>query len=414
MIYPAIRNRMHQNLSRRPAAFVGLVGLVWLGLTLCAGAEPFYKGELIFPLQDKHVHSSCIVECPNGDLLTTWFHGSGERKESDVVIQGARLKKGADTWSPVFEMADTPNLPDCNPVLFIDKNEELWLIWIAVLAQDWNDSQLRFRKAGEYQSDGPPKWYWQDDMILKPGDKFVDELKKGYEVIRQRVPGFDTDFGGYVTSPMEQLLEAAKDQSKRQRGWMTRTHLLTLPSGRIIIPLYSDAYYVSLMAISDDGGKSWRASSPMVGACLNQPTVVRKKDGTLVAYMREEGDLMKRVLRSVSTDEGETWSPADYTDIPNSNASLEVIALKDGRWVMAYNDTEEGRSTLALSMSDDEGESWKWTRHLELQPGGSFHYPSLIQSRDGLIHITYTHNPPGSIKSIKHAALNADWIVEGE
>src|SRR5690606_6687704 len=81
---------------------------------------------LIFPPQEKHVHSSSIVECPNGDLLATWFYGSGERSANDVRIQGARLKKGASEWSPVFDMADTPDLPDCNPVLFIDAEEKLW------------------------------------------------------------------------------------------------------------------------------------------------------------------------------------------------------------------------------------------------------------------------------------------------
>ena len=33
----------------------------------------------IFPFQEKHVHSSGIVELPNGDFLTCWFQGSGER-----------------------------------------------------------------------------------------------------------------------------------------------------------------------------------------------------------------------------------------------------------------------------------------------------------------------------------------------
>jgi hypothetical protein len=34
-----------------------------------------------------------IIECPNGDLLACWFHGSGERTADDVVIQDAWLQK---------------------------------------------------------------------------------------------------------------------------------------------------------------------------------------------------------------------------------------------------------------------------------------------------------------------------------
>jgi len=60
------------------------------------------EGELLFPLQEKHVHYSSIVELPNGDLLTCWFEGSGERTANDVLINGARLKKGESKWSEPF------------------------------------------------------------------------------------------------------------------------------------------------------------------------------------------------------------------------------------------------------------------------------------------------------------------------
>jgi len=35
-------------------------------------------------------------------------------------------------------------------------------------------------------------------------------------------------------------------------GWFTRTHPLELPSGRILVPMYSDGYSYGIMAISDD------------------------------------------------------------------------------------------------------------------------------------------------------------------
>src|SRR5690349_15190869 len=77
-----------------------------------AGEEPFLRAELIFPVEHWHNHASCIVEAPNGDLLVCWFHGSGERKADDVRIEGARLRKGSQTWSDRFVMADTPEYPD--------------------------------------------------------------------------------------------------------------------------------------------------------------------------------------------------------------------------------------------------------------------------------------------------------------
>src|SRR5262245_28188211 len=86
-------------------------------------AAPEIESELVFPLEHWHNHASMIVEAPNGDLLLCWFHGSGERTADDVVIRGARLRKGAKTWSEPFLLADTPGYPDTNATMFIDPRD---------------------------------------------------------------------------------------------------------------------------------------------------------------------------------------------------------------------------------------------------------------------------------------------------
>ncbi len=376
-------------------------------LAAIAGAEPLNRHLDIFPLQELHTHGSSIVECPNGDLLACWFQGSGERTADDVVVNGARLKKGASQWSPVFLMADTPGFPDCNPVLFVDAKERLWMFWVAVQAHRWECSLLKYRRADRCGDDGAPVWSWQDAILLEPGDAFAEAMKKGFD-------GLDLDEGmwaEYAHPYTAMLIEAAKDPWKRQAGWMTRIHPLTLPSGRILLPLYSDGFNACLMAISDDMGETWRPSLPIIGLAPIQPTLVRKRDGGIVAYLRDSGDAPYRVLISSSADEGESWTTAVDTDIPNPGSSIDAIALEDGCWVMILNDTEEGRHRLAAAMSDDEGVTWKWKRALEPSGDGgtSFSYPSVIQSREGLIHMTYTYNSPDG-KGIRHRVLDPAWI----
>ena len=61
-----------------------------------------FTSNIIFPYQDEHVHGSTIVELPNGDLLSAWFQGSGERWADDVKILGSRLAKGDTAWSKTF------------------------------------------------------------------------------------------------------------------------------------------------------------------------------------------------------------------------------------------------------------------------------------------------------------------------
>jgi len=371
--------------------------------------QPDIQQYPMFPLQEKHVHSSSIVECPNGDLLVCWFYGSGERKANDVVIQGARLKKGSDTWGPVFLMADTPGFPDCNPVLFIDQQARLKLFWIVVRANQWEQSILKYRVSTDYQRTGAPKWDWQDIILLQPGDRFAATIESVFKTLTPK----EQMWAKYAPRYSTMIIEAARDKAKRQTGWMTRTHPTVLPSGRILLPLYSDGFNVSLVAISDDQGAHWSASQPIVGWGPIQPSIVQKKDGTLVSYMRDSGNAPNRVLISTSTDSGESWSPAVDTDIPNPGSSLEAIALQDGRWVMVYNDQEQGRHSLVAAMSDDEGKTWKWKRHIGQSEDGqtTFAYPSLIQARDETLHLTYSYKVKGRA-TIRYCRLTADWITQ--
>ena len=135
-------------------------------------------------------------------------------------------------------------------------------------------------------------------------------------------------------------------------------------------------------------------------------------DGSIDAYMRDDGDEPGRVLISHSEDEGYSWSYAQKSDIPNPGASIEVIKLYSGRWLMVYNDVDDGRYSISAAISDDQGKSWKWQKNLEFLKNGSFSYPSVIQAKDGLIHVTYSYHLPGRKRSIKHTALAEAWIMD--
>ena len=143
----------------------------------------------------------------------------------------------------------------------------------------------------------------------------------------------------------------------------------------------------------------------------DRPSVVRKRDGTLVAYCRDSGRAPKRVLISSSNDDGETWSPAKDTDIPNPGSSLEVIALASGDWILIGNDTETSRARLTVMLSDDEGQTWSMKRKIEPSDdeGLAFDYPSVVQTRDGLIHLTYSYSSKQG-RSIRHCVMNEEWI----
>lgn len=371
-------------------------------------AQPFLTTELIFTPEHWHNHSSSIVELPNGDFFVSWFHGSGERQSDDVKIEGARWRKATKTWSQRFDLADTPGFPDTNCVVWVDSKNRLWLFWPTILANTWESAIMKYRISTDFQQpEGPPKWDWQDNLLLIP---------KRMQERTQEVFAKELKRNGPLKDWATRSVALAGDKQFSRLGWFTRTHPIELPNGRYIVPLYSDGFSFGLMAISDDQGKTWHASEPIVGYGNIQPSVVRRKNGDLVAFMRDNGPAPKRVMQSISRDNGETWTGAEDIDLPNPGTSVEAIALKDGRWVIAYNDLEKGRGSLAISMSDDEGQTWKWTRNMD-KGSGSYHYPSLIQASDGTLHLTYSifETKDGKqAKSIKHAHFNADWILQGD
>lgn len=95
------------------------------------------------------------------------------------------------------------------------------------------------------------------------------------------------------------------------------------------------------------------------------------------------------------------------------------MKLSDGRFLTIGNETDDGRHELSVSISDDEGKTFKWTRFLEqVEPGkGSFHYPSIIQTADGALNATYSYfvvdNEGNERKAIKHARFSVHWVEQG-
>lgn len=408
--------------------YLTLIGIVLLSSNCVRGAEssssadtqPFLTSELIFPLEHWHNHASMIVECPNGDLLVCWFHGSGERTADDVKVEGARKRNGHKEWSERFTMADTPGYPDTNCTMFIDPQGRLWLLWPTILANEWHTALMKYRISSDYLNDGPPNWEISEVLHVTPGEEFqkrTEEYLTRVERMLGTTPALTEE---RLNQYIAKIRRQASDKLSRRLGWMTRAHPFVLDQQRLIVPLYSDGYSFSLMAISDDWGKTWRTSTPLTGAGNIQPSIVRRKDGSLYTLMRDNGPAPKRLHQSESRDRGETWSEVTDSDLPNPGSGAEITSLSNGDWVLISNDTESGRHSLAVQISDDEGKSWKWKRHIERAERGTaeFHYPSIIQAKDGTLHATYSYHlretdPAGnrvSKKSIKHAHFNVAWI----
>ena len=87
--------------------------------------------------------------------------------------------------------------------------------------------------------------------------------------------------------------------------------------------------------------------------------------------------------------------------------------MKNGNWAFLGNDIDDGRYQLSLRLSDDEGKTWKWKTWIEndVRKKGNYSYPSLIQTPDGLLHMTYSYHPEQDKKSIKHVVVDPDQLT---
>lgn len=413
---------------------------------------------IIFPYQDEHVHGSTVVELPNGDMLAAWFQGSGERWADDVRIMGSRLIKGDTAWSETFLMADVPGFPDINPTLFMDKQDRLWLMWYPVLANQWETSIPMYRISDHYDKPGPPVWTWQDVLFVKAGDK----TERGIQPGDSFVEGVATQLKEYEAYLKETLMPQMPDSMKtllagewekykkkldslskgrnmirsgrikegdkeisaelgypltRRIGWQTKNKAI-FSGARMIVPLYSDGLDCTLFALTEDGGKSWMFSNPVLGGAGIQATIATRKDGTLVAYLRDNGPPPQRMQRTESRDNGLTWTIPKDDILPNPGAGFDVVTLANGEWLIAFNDQEDGRFDLTIAVSDDEGKSWKWKKQLEhdsrTEKATDSHYPSVIAGDGGRIHVIYSFHRedirPG--KTIKYATFPLSWVKE--
>jgi hypothetical protein len=373
---------------------------------------------------------------------------------------GARLSKRDTAWSAPFVMADIPDFPDINPMLFMDAQQRLWLMWYPVLANQWETSIPMYRISTNYNAPGAPEWTWQDVLFVKPGDKTERGIQANDRFVRAVQDQLTTYEQYFKESLLPQLpdtlkepmlaewekyklkmdsLSKGKNMIKSGRveengqtinkelgyplsirmGWQTKNKPFILQN-RLIVPLYSDGLDCSLFAISDDWGKTWQFSNPVMGGAGIQPTIAITKDSTLVAYLRDNGPPPQRMQRTESRDKGLSWTIAKDDLLPNPGAGFDMVTLQDGSWLMVYNHTEKGRHNLELALSADDGKTWQWRRSLENDTRGkqatASHYPAIIQGADGRIHVVYSfhHNDREGQphKTIKYASFPADWVKE--
>jgi predicted neuraminidase len=286
-------------------------------------------------------HASTIAETPYG-LAAAWFGGTREGA-NDVGIWLSRRVGGK--WTAPIEIAtgaqpDGTRLPTWNPVLFEVRSGTLAL----------------FYKVGP----NPREWW---GMVRTSAD------------------------GGRTWSDARRLPDGILGPIKNKP--------VRLADGTIIAPSSTEtpespSTWRVHFERSRDVGATWSVSRPAAspgGAPIDaiQPSILIHAGGRLQAVGRTRSG---RVFETWSEDGGQTWMPVTLTELPNPSAGTDAVTLKDGRHLLVYNHTPKGRTPLQVAVTRD-GKTWETVHVLESEPG-EYSYPAIIQTADGLVHITYT------------------------
>jgi predicted neuraminidase len=297
------------------------------------------------------VHASTLVETKAG-ILAGWFGGSREGA-TDVGIWMSRDVGGK--WTPPVlvasaEQPDGQRYPCWNPVLFQPRDGPLML----------------FYKVGP----SPATWWGMMRTSRDDGHSWDAARRLPQGVL------------GPIKNKPVQLADG------------------TILSGSSTESIDQPSQWRVHFESSSDGGRTWTISRPPDTAeaiDAIQPSLLVHPGGRLEAVGRTRSG---RVFETWSDDGGRSWQPLALGMLPNPNSGLDALTLRDGRQLIVYNHTSRGRTPLNVAISGD-GQHWSAAVVLESEPG-EFSYPAVIQSRDGLVHITYTWNRT----RIKHVVLD--------
>lgn len=282
----------------------------------------------------KECHASTIESTPTG-LIAAWFGGTEERNK-DVEIWTSR--KTATGWTKPMSVADG-----------IQRNKKRYPTWNPVLFQMPSGPLLLFYKVGPN-----PKEWW--GMLKTSTDNGLTWSAA------TRLP--DGILGPIKNKPILLGNRLLCPSSSEHAGW--RIHF----------------------EITEDMGKTWKVVGPInTTEQFNaiQPSILTHGKDTLQILARSKE---ASVLSSWSYDDGLTWSKLYATELPNPNSGTDAVTLANGYQLLVYNPTTKSRTPLDVAISKD-GIKWKSILTLESEPG-EYSYPAVIQSADGMIHITYT------------------------
>ena len=303
----------------------------------------------------KECHASSILEVSENKFLIAAFGGSREGKD-DVSIWLSH--SNGNQWEP-------PKLIDTG----VASDHELYPCWNPVLFQSHSGILSLFYKVGP----SPREWWGMVKNSDDQGKTWSNGVRLPQDIL-----------GPIKNKPVQlsdgTILSPSSTETTTAEGLSWKAHIEK----------------------STDDGKSWIKISVdnQTPFDVIQPSILVLEDQRLQILCRS---MNNSIMQAFSEDNGDSWSTFTRTDLPNPNSGTDALTLSNGYHLLVYNPTvrgRNGRSKLSVALSKT-GNDWSEVLSLENQKRGEFSYPAVVESTNGEIHISYTHNR----RNIKHVIL---------
>ena len=336
-------------------------------------------------------HASCIARV-GGEIWLTWFGGTQEgHRDVDIYF----TQKTKEDWTTPTRISVSDQLPHWNPVLMpCPKGADLYFK-VGTPIPGWQTMRVHLNQDGSISS---------GFNELSPGDI------GGRGPVRNKNLTL-TD--GRILAPASiETSEPTAWRDSRCRGFIDSSRMPEKDAPLLWKPMID---------VSDDGGIFFSRIIPIPLLASDgkdnppplpaepgepadarplfpcrvknqgaiQPALWQSDDGSVHALMRSSEGY---ILRSDSPD-GETWSPACYTGLPNNNSGIDLVKMADGRILLCLNPVSgnwSARTPLWLYISHDDGNTFLPLLPLETEEG-EYSYPSLA-AEGNIVYLSYTWN----------------------
>ena len=220
-----------------------------------------------------YCHCPSLMRTQSGDFIAAWYgYPEEEYKDAKLVVARKVREPSTSQWTSPQLVLQPSVYSAGNPVLIQGAEGRIYLFFVFLKGSYWNDADLQF-----------------------------------------------------ISSEDEGHTWIAPTSLHLPQGTMIRGTPLVGRHQEILLPAYEERSKHSILLISEHPYHSWRVQYRFEDPPLIQPTLIRETPPFLTMYFRPTSE-PKKIWRSVSPDEGKTWSTPVQTPLPNPLSGISAVS----------------------------------------------------------------------------------------